>query len=128
MHSQRILHTRCLSWPDHGVPETSDALDLALRVLDLRKTSDAVSQIIEQAKTNEVPMVVHCSAGVGRTGTILTLIECLKCLEGDAKLKDINSSDHATSSLPRKPLINPLREKPITHTLGYNKKWLQSFL
>eukprot|EP00038_Savillea_parva_P026697 m.55759 g.55759 ORF g.55759 m.55759 type:complete len:1519 (-) comp7627_c0_seq2:71-4627(-) len=47
------------SWPDHGVPEST-----AATLMMLRKA--------RAARTGHVgPMVVHCSAGVGRTGTLL---------------------------------------------------------
>jgi protein tyrosine phosphatase len=51
------------SWPDHGVPEST-----AATLMMLRKA--------RQARVgNAGPMVVHCSAGVGRTGALQTL-EC----------------------------------------------------
>jgi protein tyrosine phosphatase len=47
------------AWPDHGVPETPDAF------LDFLN-------IVRQNAGNE-PLLVHCSAGVGRTGTFIIL-------------------------------------------------------
>ncbi|XP_050438870.1 tyrosine-protein phosphatase non-receptor type 4 [Adelges cooleyi] len=54
-------------WPDHGVPDDSD------RLLSL---VDAVRK--ERAGVVE-PVVVHCSAGIGRTGVII-LLETALCL------------------------------------------------
>ena len=51
-------------WPDHDVPDGRDG-----------KVFDIFSEIIE--KTDEYkgdgPIVVHCSAGVGRTGTFVSM-------------------------------------------------------
>lgn len=47
------------SWPDHGVP--TDYADLALLLTEM-----------DQCPTS-TPILVHCSAGVGRTGTIIAL-------------------------------------------------------
>lgn len=49
------------SWPDRGVPETVDSL---LRFRDLVK-NDRPEQ--------DGPVIVHCSAGIGRTGTFIAL-------------------------------------------------------
>ncbi|XP_048255984.1 multiple epidermal growth factor-like domains protein 11 [Haliotis rufescens] len=49
------------SWPDHGVPgETTSVLDFHRVVMDTGINSSG-------------PLLVHCSAGIGRTGTFLAL-------------------------------------------------------
>ena len=45
------------SWPDHGVPESTAATLMMLRKARHVRVG------------NDGPMLVHCSAGVGRTGT-----------------------------------------------------------
>ena len=49
------------SWPDHGVPEYNKPL-----VILHQKTMAAW-------KEDPGPIMVHCSAGVGRTGTFIAL-------------------------------------------------------
>ncbi|XP_039191121.1 receptor-type tyrosine-protein phosphatase H isoform X8 [Crotalus tigris] len=56
-------HYHYTSWPDHGVPQTTDTI---LRFRDL------VREDLDKMKDNG-PVLVHCSAGVGRTGTFISL-------------------------------------------------------
>ena len=51
-----------LDWPDESVPHSQE---------NLKKL---VSQIQQEENKNK-PIVVHCSAGVGRTGTLLALTQ-----------------------------------------------------
>ncbi|KAM4734630.1 receptor-type tyrosine-protein phosphatase eta [Anableps anableps] len=51
------------AWPDHGVPETTELL-ISFRHL--------VREHMNQYSRNS-PTVVHCSAGVGRTGTFIAI-------------------------------------------------------
>ncbi|GMR36608.1 hypothetical protein PMAYCL1PPCAC_06803, partial [Pristionchus mayeri] len=57
-----VTQFQFLGWPDHGCPDQADA------VLSLLKMADE-----EAAKHPEAPLVVHCSAGIGRTGTFIVL-------------------------------------------------------
>nr|XP_022304858.1 uncharacterized protein LOC111111943 isoform X3 [Crassostrea virginica]XP_022304859.1 uncharacterized protein LOC111111943 isoform X3 [Crassostrea virginica] len=49
-----------ISWPDHGTPEPMSLLDFH-------------HHVTSTANQNKVATVVHCSAGVGRTGTYIAL-------------------------------------------------------
>ncbi|MBN3289777.1 PTPRJ phosphatase, partial [Polypterus senegalus] len=62
-NKRRIKHFHFTAWPDHGVPENTDLL---IRFRNL------VREHIDQSQRNS-PTVVHCSAGVGRTGTLIAL-------------------------------------------------------
>uniref|UniRef100_A0A0E0MK81 Uncharacterized protein n=1 Tax=Oryza punctata TaxID=4537 RepID=A0A0E0MK81_ORYPU len=57
VHSVR--HIEYPDWPDHGVPTYTDA------VRQIRKW-------LQNTRT-EHPIVVHCSAGIGRTGAYITI-------------------------------------------------------
>lgn len=58
------LHFR--NWPDHGVPDINNSYDV-FQDINLK-----LDNHFEQYKGNS-PVIVHCSAGVGRTGTIITI-------------------------------------------------------
>uniref|UniRef100_A0A8C7YEU1 protein-tyrosine-phosphatase n=1 Tax=Oryzias sinensis TaxID=183150 RepID=A0A8C7YEU1_9TELE len=58
-----VRHFHFTAWPDHGVPETTELL-ISFRHL-VREHMDQYSQ--------HSPTVVHCSAGVGRTGTFIAI-------------------------------------------------------
>ncbi|XP_053512741.1 receptor-type tyrosine-protein phosphatase H [Artibeus jamaicensis] len=60
-----------VAWPDHGVPHTPDPL------LAFRKV---LRQWLDQ-NPGGGPPIVHCSAGVGRTGTLIALDVLLRQLE-----------------------------------------------
>uniref|UniRef100_A0A8C7RKN8 protein-tyrosine-phosphatase n=1 Tax=Oncorhynchus mykiss TaxID=8022 RepID=A0A8C7RKN8_ONCMY len=58
-----IWHYQYLSWPDHGVPnEPGGVLSFLEQV---NRTQSAIPET--------GPIVVHCSAGIGRTGTIIVI-------------------------------------------------------
>uniref|UniRef100_A0AAY4E4G0 Protein-tyrosine-phosphatase n=1 Tax=Denticeps clupeoides TaxID=299321 RepID=A0AAY4E4G0_9TELE len=61
--SQDVLHLNYTSWPDHGVP-TVNAIESILQFVQI---------VRQQVNRTKGPIVVHCSAGVGRTGTFIAL-------------------------------------------------------
>uniref|UniRef100_A0A8C1NW81 Protein tyrosine phosphatase receptor type O n=1 Tax=Cyprinus carpio TaxID=7962 RepID=A0A8C1NW81_CYPCA len=61
--TQDILHFNYTSWPDHGVP-TVNAIESILQFVQI---------VRQQVSRTKGPIVVHCSAGVGRTGTFIAL-------------------------------------------------------
>uniref|UniRef100_A0A8C5HEX3 Tyrosine-protein phosphatase n=1 Tax=Gouania willdenowi TaxID=441366 RepID=A0A8C5HEX3_GOUWI len=70
-HSQQreLTQIQYLAWPDHGVPDDStDFLDFVALVRTKRAGQDH-------------PMVVHCSAGIGRTGVLITMETALCLME-----------------------------------------------
>ncbi|KAK7489685.1 hypothetical protein BaRGS_00019080, partial [Batillaria attramentaria] len=56
---RKVTQYHYMAWPDHGVPLAASLVDY-WRYLKGRTTST-------------VPLLVHCSAGVGRTGTFIAL-------------------------------------------------------
>ncbi|XP_069332754.1 tyrosine-protein phosphatase non-receptor type 3 isoform X2 [Eulemur rufifrons] len=61
-----LTHLQYVAWPDHGVPDdSSDFLEFVNYMRSLRVDSE--------------PVLVHCSAGIGRTGVLVTM-ETAMCL------------------------------------------------
>uniref|UniRef100_A0A7E4UVT8 Protein-tyrosine phosphatase n=1 Tax=Panagrellus redivivus TaxID=6233 RepID=A0A7E4UVT8_PANRE len=68
-----LNHVLWDGWPDKGVPlSTTGALRLIFRTQTM------------------TPAIVHCSAGVGRTGTIVALEMCMRVLASGAELSVYN--------------------------------------
>ncbi|EGT38752.1 hypothetical protein CAEBREN_11741 [Caenorhabditis brenneri] len=55
--SKTIQHLQWENWPDRGVPSTN------LTAINL----------LSSTRGNQFPILVHCSAGIGRTGTIVAI-------------------------------------------------------
>uniref|UniRef100_A0A4X2KTK4 Receptor-type tyrosine-protein phosphatase eta n=1 Tax=Vombatus ursinus TaxID=29139 RepID=A0A4X2KTK4_VOMUR len=70
-HPLRQFHFT--SWPDHGVPDTTDLL-INFRYL--------VNDYMKQSPP-ESPVLVHCSAGVGRTGTFIAIDRLIHQMENE---------------------------------------------
>jgi len=73
-------HYQYTVWPDHGVPNTTG------EILSFRK------EIRKKFPTGGSPMLVHCSAGVGRTGTFIvidTMMARMERLENDLNIKNL---------------------------------------
>uniref|UniRef100_A0A2K6GZ88 Receptor-type tyrosine-protein phosphatase beta n=1 Tax=Propithecus coquereli TaxID=379532 RepID=A0A2K6GZ88_PROCO len=66
-----IRHFHYTVWPDHGVPETTQSL-----IQFVRTVRDYINRSLGAG-----PTVVHCSAGVGRTGTFIALDRILQQLD-----------------------------------------------
>ncbi|XP_032771096.1 tyrosine-protein phosphatase non-receptor type 4 isoform X4 [Rattus rattus] len=65
--SRQLTQIQYTAWPDHGVPDdSSDFLDFVCHVRNKRAGK-------------EEPIIVHCSAGIGRTGVLITM-ETAMCL------------------------------------------------
>ncbi|CAG8545286.1 6414_t:CDS:2 [Paraglomus occultum] len=74
-----ITQLHFLVWPDFGVPDCPLQL---LRLINMANQCQAESG-------NTGPMVVHCSAGCGRTGAFCTVDTVLKMLKQNENMRDI---------------------------------------
>ena len=81
---KEITQLHFIGWPDAGVPKSELTYDTFLEMFDVVKKNK-----------KDLPMVVHCSAGVGRTGTFIAMYnlynEILQQID-DLSKKDIEFS------------------------------------
>ncbi|XP_060063744.1 tyrosine-protein phosphatase non-receptor type 9-like [Ylistrum balloti] len=85
--SRHLTHLQFTSWPDYGVPSSAAAfLDFLHRVRSCQ--ADATTRLGNAWQGHPLgpPMVVHCSAGIGRTGTFMTIDICLRKLEDTGRV------------------------------------------
>ena len=71
MYDHSIKHFQYIGWPDHGAPKTTKSI-IAL--------AKKVRRIVA-AETCNVKLLVHCAAGVGRTGTFIALYQLMEILD-----------------------------------------------
>jgi len=58
---RQVVQLHCTKWPDFGVPKSTGVMKDLIAEVDIRK------------KGIHKPIVVHCSAGIGRTGTFVAI-------------------------------------------------------
>ncbi|XP_069067868.1 receptor-type tyrosine-protein phosphatase mu-like [Pleurodeles waltl] len=63
-----------IHWPDHGVPSRPTGLLRLVEQMNAMKSPDSG------------PVIVHCSAGIGRTGTFIALDILLKMAQAEQKV------------------------------------------
>uniref|UniRef100_A0A8C2JSS4 Receptor-type tyrosine-protein phosphatase C n=1 Tax=Cyprinus carpio TaxID=7962 RepID=A0A8C2JSS4_CYPCA len=71
---REVTHIQFISWPDHGVPGDPSLL------LKLRRRVNSFKNFFSG------PVVVHCSAGVGRTGTYMSIDAMIESLEAEGRV------------------------------------------
>jgi len=90
-----VNHCWYTAWPDHGAPETSSEMIQFIqhvRSIDQKTVQSRNKKSIEK---HDYPVLIHCSAGIGRTGTymvidqIMHLVDLCKSGKGKELDKDV---------------------------------------
>ena len=92
--SRKVVQLQFLGWPDLNVPSSSRALLRLIRELDTLRTeyrSMGSSNPIhptrrEKGASQPGPVLVHCSAGVGRTGSFVVIDAVLDAIRREARV------------------------------------------
>ncbi|XP_041106547.1 tyrosine-protein phosphatase non-receptor type 14-like [Polyodon spathula] len=79
-----VWHLQYTDWPDHGCPEeVAGFLSYLEEIQSVRRHTNSM---LDPSKSNNPPIVVHCSAGVGRTGVVILTELMIGCLEHNEKV------------------------------------------
>ncbi|XP_051627597.1 receptor-type tyrosine-protein phosphatase V-like isoform X2 [Manacus candei] len=104
-----VSHLHYTAWPDHGIPESTTSI-MTFRELvreHIQSTRDAG------------PTLVHCSAGVGRTGTFIALDRLLQQMKQE-KMVDIFGVVY-TLRMNRYQMIQTLSQYIFLHSCILDK-------
>ena len=93
-----IWHLAFSGWPDFGVPEGDDRLALF----------ELLNMSADKNTTAENPRIVHCSAGVGRSGTFIALDHLFRELDAGVVAAIQDDEDMIFDT------VNKLREQRMT--------------
>ena len=77
--AKKITQLHFVGWPDYGVPEGDDILSLSNLVKKVRYIIQSNQTKISEGKRFNI--LVHCSAGVGRTGTFIIMYKIMDQIE-----------------------------------------------
>lgn len=95
---RKIVQLQCVTWPDFDVPESPDVL-LAL----IKDVDEALREVSPECRNggkeqDKQPVLVHCSAGIGRTGSFIVVDSIL-----DALTREHRAARAASEDMPMPP-------------------------
>lgn len=109
--SRHIKQLQYISWPDHDIPANPSDL---IRF---------VEQVREARGSNPAPVVVHCSAGIGRTGVLISLETAMNLIEREHPVQPIEMVQQMRSQ--RAMLIQTIVSSLPCVLASYNYKIAQ---
>jgi tyrosine-protein phosphatase 2/3 len=79
----RVIRLQYLGWPDVNVPDDADGL---LWLIDaVNEATAAAAAVSPPASPGPAPVLLHCSAGVGRTGAFIAVDAVLDSLRRELR-------------------------------------------
>jgi len=96
--SRKLVHLHYTEWPDFGVPlSTSRIRKLRSLVEAFKHELESSDPIHHMAGSDKYPVVVHCSAGIGRAGTFLSFMCFCELRKSGVPVEEISISDIVSS-------------------------------
>lgn len=96
----KVNHCHFIDWPDHGIPDSAAIMIefvKQVRKYDMLRAADYEMGLTETTYQTDFkdqvlknPTLVHCSAGIGRTGTYIVVDQMLHHFERTRDNKDTN--------------------------------------
>eukprot|EP00092_Neocalanus_flemingeri_P001562 GFUD01001664.1.p1 GENE.GFUD01001664.1~~GFUD01001664.1.p1 ORF type:complete len:742 (+),score=116.54 GFUD01001664.1:253-2478(+) len=84
---RQVCHFQFTSWPDYGTPDSALSMLQFLQCVREKQAELVVNMTpVWEGHTLGPPIVVHCSAGIGRTGTFCTLDIAIRKFEDTGKV------------------------------------------
>uniref|UniRef100_A0A672ZM15 Protein tyrosine phosphatase non-receptor type 14 n=1 Tax=Sphaeramia orbicularis TaxID=375764 RepID=A0A672ZM15_9TELE len=74
-----VWHLQYTDWPEQGCPEYVQGFLAYLE--EIQSVRRHTNSMLDTSKSLNPPVVVHCSAGVGRTGVVILTELMISCLE-----------------------------------------------
>ncbi|KAH9441545.1 hypothetical protein Pst134EA_002498 [Puccinia striiformis f. sp. tritici] len=105
----RVIHYQCIDWPDRGIPSSVEPI---LELIDSATTDSIIDINPENPTPTRSPILVHCSAGVGRTGTLIAIASCT------ARLKLLHSLCHPTDQTHQSIITHLIPTQPVIERPG----------
>src|SRR3990167_6332548 len=95
--SRSVSHIHYTEWHDSVVPNTSKNIRQVYQIARLME----MENLSKREKTNKnprlPPIVIHCSAGIGRVGTFLSYVSVIEALRKNIPLNSISIPDIVAS-------------------------------
>ena len=104
-----VTHMYYTAWPDHGVPR--NAMSVISFIHRVRKEHPAYL---------DLPLLVHCSAGVGRTGTFILLDSVMQQIKREGTLSVFNLLKNLRGQRMKmvQTKVIKLHENSLTYTIA----------
>ncbi|ORY26158.1 hypothetical protein BCR39DRAFT_542036 [Naematelia encephala] len=96
--SRTIIQIQCTSWPDFDVPESPEVLLALMRDVDNAQEEMCGTELEDYGRAEQPPVLVHCSAGVGRTGSFIVTDAIADGLKRERKLARRHSAESSELS------------------------------
>ena len=88
LHPHRVVQLQYPKWPDHGVPSDAKAIRGMIDEVERERASDP---------NPSRPIVVHCSAGLGRTGTFCAIHQIIMQMRRAVQKPDFDLSTYSVN-------------------------------
>ena len=99
-----------IAWPDHGIPDVSEGI--------IFESFSEMIELVDKFRENS-PIVVHCSAGVGRSGTFIAMYSLSKEIKSQIDENDYEKGiQFSIFNLVRK--LKEMRLFSVQTDLQYN--------